>query len=85
MCVIVSSSRSSFVSSLGVVKSVTEIFFTLISAFFHKVFFNALSLSLSLSLSIHTLRTPVVAATTTNEQSSEEKRDGWKEATENNN
>ena len=77
MCVIVSSSRSSFVSSsLGVVKSVTEIFFTLISAFFHKVFFNALSLSLSLS--IHTLRTPVVAATTTNEQSSEEKRDGWK-------
>ena len=49
MCVIVSSSRSSFVSSsLGVVKSVTEIFFTLISAFFHKVFFNALSLSLSL-------------------------------------
>jgi len=74
MCVIVSSSRSSFVSSsLGVVKSVTEIFFTLISAFFHKVFFNALSLSLSLS--IHTLRTPVVAATTTNEQSSEEKRE----------
>ena len=74
MCVIVSSSRSSFVSSsLGVVKSVTEIFFTLISAFFHKVFFN--SLSLSLSLSIHTLRTPVVAATTTNEQSSEEKRE----------
>jgi hypothetical protein len=72
MCVIVSSSRSSFVSSsLGVVKSVTEIFFTLISAFFHKVFFNALSLSLS----IHTLRTPVVAATTTNEQSSEEKRE----------
>jgi hypothetical protein len=55
MCVIVSSSRSSFVSSsLGVVKSVTEIFFTLISAFFHKVFFNALSLSLSLSLSLHT-------------------------------
>ena len=76
MCVIVSSSRSSFVSSsLGVVKSVTEIFFTLLSAFFHKVFFNALSLSLSLSLSIHTLRTPVVAATTTNEQSSEEKRE----------
>jgi hypothetical protein len=37
------------------------------------VFFNALSLSLSLS--IHTLRTPVVAATTTNEQSSEEKRE----------
>ena len=74
MCVIVSSSRSSFVSSsLGVVKSVTEFFFLHFNKRFlsHKVFFNALSLSLS----IHTLRTPVVAATTTNEQSSEEKRE----------
>ena len=76
MYVIVSSSRSSFVSSsLGVVKSVTEFFFLHFNKRFlsHKVFFNALSLSLSLS--IHTLRTPVVTATTTNEQSSEEKRE----------
>ena len=61
MCVIVSSSRSSFVSSsLGVVKSVTEIFFLHFNKRFlsQSVLQRSLSLSLSLSLSpyIHSER-----------------------------